>query len=117
MSNILRSSLGPKGMDKMLVSPDGDVTITNDGATILDKMQVEHQVRKTQQRWGRAEEKEGARGYAGGRGRPVYNMCAICMPYVCLPTALRLCFSAVLQVCRCARTGVARAGGGSSTRR
>ncbi|CAM9427998.1 unnamed protein product [Pylaiella littoralis] len=44
VSNILRSSLGPKGMDKMLVSPDGDVTITNDGATILDKMQVEHQV-------------------------------------------------------------------------
>ena len=46
MSNILRSSLGPKGMDKMLVSPDGDVTITNDGATILDKMAVEHQVRR-----------------------------------------------------------------------
>lgn len=46
MSNILRSSLGPKGMDKMLVSPDGDVTISNDGATILDKMQVEHQVRR-----------------------------------------------------------------------
>ncbi len=33
------------GMDKMLVSPDGDVTVTNDGATILQKMQVEHQVR------------------------------------------------------------------------
>merc|ERR1719231_1832632 len=31
-------------MDKMLVSPDGDVTITNDGATILQKMEVEHQV-------------------------------------------------------------------------
>ena len=31
-------------MDKMLVSPDGDVTITNDGATILAKMQVEHQI-------------------------------------------------------------------------
>lgn len=30
----------------MLVSPDGDVTITNDGATILQKMQVEHQVAK-----------------------------------------------------------------------
>lgn len=44
VSNILRSSLGPKGMDKMLVSPDGDLTITNDGATILEKMQVEHQV-------------------------------------------------------------------------
>lgn len=30
--NILKTSLGPKGMDKMLQSPDGDVTITNDGA-------------------------------------------------------------------------------------
>ncbi|CAE7890478.1 cct5, partial [Symbiodinium sp. KB8] len=36
----------PPGMDKMLVSPDGDVTITNDGATILQKMQVEHQIAK-----------------------------------------------------------------------
>ena len=33
-------------MDKMLVSPDGDVTITNDGATILAKMQVEHEIAK-----------------------------------------------------------------------
>lgn len=44
ISGLLRSSLGPKGMDKMMVSPDGDVTITNDGATILNKMEVEHQV-------------------------------------------------------------------------
>jgi len=44
ISNILRTSLGPKGMDKMLVDQDGGVTITNDGATILDKMEVEHQV-------------------------------------------------------------------------
>jgi T-complex protein 1 subunit epsilon len=42
----LRSSIGPRGMDKMLVSPDGDVTITNDGATILEQMQVENQVAK-----------------------------------------------------------------------
>jgi T-complex protein 1 subunit epsilon len=41
---ILRSSLGPRGMDKMLVSPDQDVTVTNDGATILEKMEVEHQI-------------------------------------------------------------------------
>jgi T-complex protein 1 subunit epsilon len=40
----MRSSLGPKGMDKMLQSPDGDITITNDGATILEKMPVENQV-------------------------------------------------------------------------
>mmetsp|Transcript_25956 Transcript_25956/g.42856 ORF Transcript_25956/g.42856 Transcript_25956/m.42856 type:complete len:544 (+) Transcript_25956:100-1731(+) len=44
ISKILRSSLGPKGMDKILVSPDGDVTITNDGATILERMHVDHQV-------------------------------------------------------------------------
>jgi T-complex protein 1 subunit epsilon len=44
ISGLLRSSLGPKGLDKMLVSPDGDVTITNDGATILHQMQVDHQV-------------------------------------------------------------------------
>jgi len=36
----LGSSLGPKGMDKMLVSPDGEVSITNDGATIVEKMQI-----------------------------------------------------------------------------
>lgn len=46
VSSLLRTSLGPKGMDKMLVSSDGDVTITNDGATILQKMEVEHQVAK-----------------------------------------------------------------------
>lgn len=34
------------GMDKMMVSPDGEVTVTNDGATILDMMQVEHQIAK-----------------------------------------------------------------------
>eukprot|EP00742_Colponemidia_sp_Colp-10_P000261 GILJ01000294.1.p1 GENE.GILJ01000294.1~~GILJ01000294.1.p1 ORF type:complete len:541 (+),score=103.50 GILJ01000294.1:63-1685(+) len=43
VANILRSSLGPRGMDKMLVSPDGDITVTNDGATILEQMEVEHQ--------------------------------------------------------------------------
>ena len=44
--NILRTSLGPKGMDKMLQSPDGDVTITNDGATILEQMKAENQIGK-----------------------------------------------------------------------
>ena len=46
VSNTLRTSLGPNGMDKMLVSPDGEVTITNDGATILSKMDVQHQIAK-----------------------------------------------------------------------
>ena len=44
VASTLRTSLGPKGLDKLMVSPDGDVTITNDGATILDKMDVNHQV-------------------------------------------------------------------------
>lgn len=46
VAKILRSSLGPRGMDKMLVSADQDVTVTNDGATILEKMEVEHQIGK-----------------------------------------------------------------------
>ena len=35
IANIVKSSLGPQGLDKMLVDDIGDVTITNDGATIL----------------------------------------------------------------------------------
>merc|ERR1712203_856972 len=46
VTGILRSSLGPKGLDKLMVSPDGDITITNDGATILKMMDVDHQVAK-----------------------------------------------------------------------
>jgi T-complex protein 1 subunit epsilon len=44
VANILKTSLGPKGLDKLMVSADGDVTITNDGATILKQMDVDHQV-------------------------------------------------------------------------
>jgi thermosome len=43
---MVRSSLGPRGMDKMIVSPIGDVTITNDGATILKEIEVEHPAAK-----------------------------------------------------------------------
>ena len=35
-----------KGLDKILISPDGDITVTNDGATILTQMEVEHQIAK-----------------------------------------------------------------------
>jgi thermosome len=41
IGETVRTTLGPKGMDKMLVS-DGDVVITNDGVTILDEMDIEH---------------------------------------------------------------------------
>lgn len=46
VSEIVKTTLGPKGMDKMLVSPTGEITITNDGATILDEMQIEHPAAK-----------------------------------------------------------------------
>jgi thermosome len=41
VAEAVRTTLGPNGMDKMLVS-DGDVVVTNDGATILDEMDIEH---------------------------------------------------------------------------
>lgn len=42
VADTVRTTLGPKGMDKMLVDSLGDVVITNDGATILNEMQIEH---------------------------------------------------------------------------
>jgi len=46
IAQAVRSSIGPKGMDKMLVDSMGDVTITSDGATILKEMEVEHPAAK-----------------------------------------------------------------------
>ncbi|KXS22071.1 hypothetical protein M427DRAFT_129841 [Gonapodya prolifera JEL478] len=46
VANIVKTSLGPKGLDKILISPDGEITVTNDGATILSQMEVEHQIAK-----------------------------------------------------------------------
>ena len=42
VANAVRSTLGPKGMDKMLIDSMGDITITNDGVTILKEMDIEH---------------------------------------------------------------------------
>ncbi len=42
VSEIVKTTLGPKGMDKMLVSPSGEITVTNDGVTILNEMVIEH---------------------------------------------------------------------------
>jgi T-complex protein 1 subunit delta len=42
VADTIRTSLGPRGMDKMIQKGDGDVLITNDGATILSQMQVFH---------------------------------------------------------------------------
>jgi len=46
VANVVKSALGPKGMDKMLVDSLGDVTITSDGATILKEMDIQHPAAK-----------------------------------------------------------------------
>jgi archaeal chaperonin len=46
VAETVRTTLGPKGMDKMLVDSLGDVTVTNDGVTILEEMQIEHPAAK-----------------------------------------------------------------------
>ncbi|MCS7094469.1 MAG: TCP-1/cpn60 chaperonin family protein [Thaumarchaeota archaeon] len=46
IAEIVKTTLGPKGMDKILVDSIGDVVVTNDGATILEKMDVEHPAAK-----------------------------------------------------------------------
>ncbi len=46
VANAIKSTLGPKGMDKMIVDELGDVTISNDGATILKEMAIDHPVGK-----------------------------------------------------------------------
>lgn len=46
VADAVRTTLGPKGMDKMLVNPVGDIVITNDGATILREMDIKHPAAK-----------------------------------------------------------------------
>jgi thermosome len=46
VAEAVRSTLGPKGMDKMLVDSIGDIVITNDGVTILEEMEIEHPAAK-----------------------------------------------------------------------
>eukprot|EP00808_Paulinella_micropora_P027003 g72529.t1 len=65
VSNILKSSLGPTGMDKMLVSADSDVSVSNDGATILQKMEVEHQVGKLMVQLSKSQDEEIGDGTTG----------------------------------------------------
>jgi chaperonin GroEL (HSP60 family) len=46
IADVVKTCLGPRGMDKMLVDTIGDATITNDGATSLEEMDVEHPAAK-----------------------------------------------------------------------
>src|SRR5205823_9033185 len=46
VSEVVKTTLGPRGMDKMMVDSLGDVTITSDGATVLDELDVQHPAAK-----------------------------------------------------------------------
>src|SRR3990167_9096284 len=57
VADIVKTTLGPKGMDKMLVDSTGNIVVTNDGVTILEEIQLEHpaakmiaEIAKTQER-------------------------------------------------------------------
>lgn len=65
IASTLKSSLGPKGLDKMLVSGDGEVTITNDGATILEQMDVEHEIAKLMVQLSKSQDDEIGDGTTG----------------------------------------------------
>ena len=65
VAQCLKSSLGPKGLDKIMVSPDGEITVTNDGATILDKMDVEHQIAKLMVQLSKSQDDEIGDGTTG----------------------------------------------------
>lgn len=58
VGEVVRTTLGPKGMDKMLVDDLGDITITNDGATIVDSMKVEHPAAKMMVEIAKTQDKE-----------------------------------------------------------
>ncbi|GFO16645.1 T-complex protein 1 subunit epsilon [Plakobranchus ocellatus] len=65
VANVIKTSLGPKGLDKMMVGPDGDVTITNDGATILDRMDVDHQIARLMVQLSKSQDDEIGDGTTG----------------------------------------------------
>jgi thermosome len=58
VAEVVKTTLGPKGMDKMLVSPTNEIIVTNDGVTILEEMQIEHPAAKMMVEIARTQESE-----------------------------------------------------------
>ena len=88
VANIIRTSLGPRGtynlsnyrqktqtyhvgLDKILISPDGEITVTNDGATILSQMEVEHQIARLLVQLSKSQDDEIGDGTTGVVGKPL----------------------------------------------
>ena len=62
VAETVRTTLGPKGMDKMLVDSLGDIVVTNDGATILDKIDLQHPAAKMMVEVAKTQDKEAGDG-------------------------------------------------------
>lgn len=65
------------GLDKILISPDGEITVTNDGATILSQMEVEHQIAKLLVQLSKSQDDEigdGTTGVVGEQLVQCYNL-------------------------------------------
>lgn len=58
IAEVLKTTLGPRGMDKMLIDSLGDITITNDGATVLDQIDVQHPAAKMMIEIAKTQDKE-----------------------------------------------------------
>jgi T-complex protein 1 subunit epsilon len=87
IASTLKTSLGPKGLDKLMVSPDGDILITNDGATILKNMDVEHQIAKLMVQLSQSQDDEIGDGTTGVVGKMVTSSITrlrISLFFVCL---------------------------------
>ena len=67
------------GLDKILISPDGDITVTNDGATILGQMQVEHQIAKLLVQLSQSQDAEIGDGTTGVVGNFFFFEVSKCM--------------------------------------
>ncbi|KAJ5347234.1 T-complex protein 1 epsilon subunit [Penicillium brevicompactum] len=65
VASIVKSSLGPRGLDKILISADGDITVTNDGATILGQMDITNNVAKLLVELSRSQDEEIGDGTTG----------------------------------------------------
>ena len=85
VASVMKTSLGPRGLDKMLVNPDGEVTITNDGATIMKSMDVDHRIAKLMVELSTAQDDEVGDGTTGVIGSLLRYILQYCFPFQCLP--------------------------------
>ncbi|RMJ23744.1 t-complex protein 1 [Aspergillus sp. HF37] len=65
VANVVKTSLGPRGLDKILISPDGDITVTNDGATILSQMEITNNVARLMVELSKSQDQEIGDGTTG----------------------------------------------------